>query len=111
MQNNGFIRADARFNHCIKMAKDYIASHEELAGVCPLSLANAFYGLDFSRYEVMRVISNAGDLTIIQKSTDEQNTHYCLQYRGSGRYFDTWEELSDYYTKRFKDNPLQKVSR
>lgn len=92
----------------VDIAKEYIAK----AGInfSPFQLANLFSGLDFERYEILRLIpQSARSIVIIQKCKDPADPHYCLQYRGAGQYFSTWDELRRYYEGRFHDYKLRGV--
>lgn len=64
-------------------------------------------GLDFNRYSVVEIIpQDRCNAVIIMKSNDKTNPHWCLQYRGGGHYFDTAQQLLNYYNKReFKNSP------
>lgn len=64
-------------------------------------------GLDFNRYSVAEIIpQDRYNAVIIMKSNDKTNPHWCLQYRGGGHYFDTVQQLLNYYNKReFKNSP------
>ena len=40
---------------------------------------------------------------IIMYSNDPGDPHWCLQYKGNGHYFDTFQQLMDYFPgRRFK---------
>lgn len=92
----------------VDVAREYIAK----AGIqfSPFQLATLFSGLDFERYEILKLIPRgARSIVIIQKCKDPKNPHYCLQYRGSGRYFSDYKQLRDYYEERFHDKKLRGV--
>jgi hypothetical protein len=38
---------------------------------------------------------------IIMRHRDPDDRHWCIEYLGSGHYFDTWDEMVAYYCKRF----------
>lgn len=70
-------------------------------------LAKIFAGLDFYRYEILRIIPKTDRCAVvIQRCREPENLHYCVQYGGSGKYFSTWPEVVDYYTRRWHDNKL-----
>lgn len=90
----------------VEVARDYIRD----AGIrfSPIQLAGLFSGLDFDRYTIIKLIPQSQrSIVIIQKSKDPDDVHYCLQYKGAGRYFSTWEELRRYYENRFHDYRLR----
>lgn len=92
----------------VNTAREYIAK----AGInfSPFKLASLFSGLDFNRYEILKLIpQNSRSIVIIQKCKDPADPHYCLQYRGAGQYFSTWDELRRYYEGRFHDYKLRGV--
>lgn len=92
----------------VDIAREYIAR----AGInfSPFQLANLFSGLDFERYEILRLIpQSARSIVIIQKCKDPEDPHYCLQYGGSGKYFSNFGQLKNYYEGRFHDNKLRGV--
>ncbi|MCD8119428.1 MAG: hypothetical protein LUE29_08125 [Lachnospiraceae bacterium] len=72
-----------------------------------LRLAKIFTGLDFYRYEILRIIPK-GDrcAVIVQRCVEQDNPHYCVQYGGGGKYFSTWPEVVQYYKRRWHDNKL-----
>ena len=58
-------------------------------------------GLNYDRYEVIRIIpQNRDHAVIVMRCRDEGDHHWCLQYCGSGHYFDTAQQLMDYYRSR-----------
>ena len=60
-------------------------------------------GLNYDRYFVLKIIpQDEDDAVIIMCSKDKENHHWCLEYMGGGKYFDTVIELIDYYKSRFK---------
>lgn len=61
-------------------------------------------GLDLKRYSVVRIIpQDAKHAVIIMFSNDKDDPHWCLQYKGNGHYFDTFQQLMNYfYSRRFK---------
>ena len=64
-------------------------------------------GLDLERYSVVRIIPQDEDnAVIIMYSNDKDDPHWCLEYMGGGHYFDTIDQLTDYYRSRFK-KPLK----
>lgn len=74
----------------------------------PIKLASLLSGLDFDRYEIVKLIPKGQSrIVIIQKSKGPLDAHYCLQYGGAGKYFSTWKDLQDYYESRFHDNKLR----
>jgi hypothetical protein len=59
-------------------------------------------GLDLDRYEVVDIIpKDAKNAVIIMRHLDPDDRHWCIEYLGSGHYFDTWDEMVAYYCKRF----------
>jgi hypothetical protein len=59
-------------------------------------------GLDLDRYEVVDIIpKDAKNAVIIMRHRDPDDRHWCIEYLGSGHYFDTWDEMIAYYCKRF----------
>lgn len=61
-------------------------------------------GLDLNRYSVVRIIpQDAQHAVIIMFSNEKDDPHWCLQYKGNGHYFDTFQQLMDYFhSRRFK---------
>jgi len=61
-------------------------------------------GLNLNRYSVVRIIpQDAKHAVIIMFSNDRNDPHWCLQYKGNGHYFDTAQQLMDYFhSRRFK---------
>lgn len=61
-------------------------------------------GLNLKRYSVVRIIpQGAKHAVIIMFSNDKDDPHWCLQYKGNGHYFDTFQQLMDYFhSRRFK---------
>lgn len=61
-------------------------------------------GLDLKRYSVVRIIpQDAKHAVIIMFSNDKNDPHWCLQYKGNGHYFDTAQQLMNYFhSRRFK---------
>ena len=61
-------------------------------------------GLDLNRYSVVRIIpQDAQHAVIIMFSNDRNDPHWCLQYKGNGHYFDTFQQLMNYFhSRRFK---------
>ena len=61
-------------------------------------------GLDLKRYSVVRIVpQNAEHAVIIMFSNDKDDPHWCLQYKGNGHYFDTFQQLMNYFhSRRFK---------
>jgi hypothetical protein len=61
-------------------------------------------GLNLERYCVVRIVPQDREhAVIIMYSKDPKDPHWCLQYRGNGHYFDTIQQLMDYYhSRRFK---------
>lgn len=61
-------------------------------------------GLDLNRYSVVRIIpQDAKHAVIIMFSNDRNDPHWCLQYKGNGHYFDTFQQLMNYFhSRRFK---------
>lgn len=58
-------------------------------------------GLNYDRYEVIRIIpQNHAHAVIVMRCRDEGDHHWCLQYCGGGHYFDTAQQLMDYYHSR-----------
>lgn len=46
------------------------------------------------------------DAVIIMFSRDKDDPHWCLEYRGNGHYFDTAQQMMDYFhSRRFKHPP------
>lgn len=60
-------------------------------------------GLDYERYEVIKIIPQTMNFTaIVMKSRNTTDTPWCLEYCGTGHYFDTYEELQSFYFEHFK---------
>lgn len=61
-------------------------------------------GLNLERYSVVRIVpQDAKHAVIIMYSKDPGDPHWCLQYKGNGHYFDTAQQLMDYFhSRRFK---------
>ena len=61
-------------------------------------------GLDLKRYSVVRIVPQDKEhAVIIMYSKDPHDPHWCLQYKGNGHYFDTFQQLMEYYpSRRFK---------
>lgn len=58
-------------------------------------------GLNLNRYSVVKILpQNKSHAVIIMRNKDPADDHWCLEYRGSGHYFGTAEELTAYYRKR-----------
>ena len=58
-------------------------------------------GLDLKRYSVVRIIpQDAKHAVIIMFSNDKNDPHWCLQYKGNGHYFDTAQQLMNYFHSR-----------
>ena len=63
-------------------------------------------GLDLKRYSVAQIIPQDKEhAVIIMFSNDESDPHWCLQYKGNGHYFDTFQQLMDYYHRRCFQKP------
>lgn len=64
-------------------------------------------GLNLNRYEVIRIIPQSRDhAVIVMRCRDEGDHHWCLQYKGNGHYFDTAQQLMDYYASRKFKKPF-----
>jgi len=60
-------------------------------------------GLDLNRYSVVRIIpQDKTNAVIVMYSNDPTDPHWCLEYMGGGHYFDTVQQMMDYYDSRFK---------
>ena len=58
-------------------------------------------GLDLKRYSVVKIIpQDETNAVIIMYSTDLDDPHWCLEYMGGGHYFDTAQQLKNYYESR-----------
>ena len=58
-------------------------------------------GLNLKRYSVVRIIpQDAKHAVIIMFSNDKDDPHWCLQYKGNGHYFDTFQQLMNYFHSR-----------
>lgn len=58
--------------------------------------------LDLENFEVIRIIS-LGDLhpvVVMRDKRADSKGHWCIQHRGSGYYFQTLKEVTDYLIKR-----------
>lgn len=58
--------------------------------------------LDLKNYDVIRIIS-LGDLhpvVVMRDKRAESRGHWCIQHRGSGYYFQTLKEVTDYLISR-----------
>ena len=63
-------------------------------------------GLDLKRYSVARIIPQDKEYAvIIMFSNDKDDPHWCLQYKGNGHYFDTFQQLMDYFHSRRLKKP------
>ena len=63
-------------------------------------------GLDLKRYSVVRIVPQDKEhAVIIMFSNDANDPHWCLQYKGNGHYFDTFQQLMDYYHSRHFKKP------
>lgn len=59
-------------------------------------------GLDLAVFQVIRItLSESGNPIVIMRRKEPDNRPWCLEYRGSGHYFETEEQLKHYYNKRF----------
>ena len=64
-------------------------------------------GLNLKRYSVVRIIpQDSKHAVIIMFSNDKNDSHWCLQYKGNGHYFDTAQQLIDYYASRKFKKPF-----
>ena len=64
-------------------------------------------GLDFKRYEVIKIIPHTSNhAAIIMRSKDPSDVHWCIEYHCCGHYFSTVEEMKNYYEARF-NKPLE----
>lgn len=67
-------------------------------------------GLDLKRYSVVKIIpQDDTNAVIIMFSNDPNDPHWCLEYMGGGHYFDTAQQLLDYYYSRFS-KPVGKIT-
>ena len=67
-------------------------------------------GLDLKRYSVVRIIpQDAKHAVIIMFSNDKDDPHWCLQYKGNGHYFDTFQQLMNYFHSRRFKKPLDLI--
>lgn len=58
-------------------------------------------GLDLKRYSVVKIIpQDDTNAVIIMFSNDPNDPHWCLEYMGGGHYFDTAQQLIDYFESR-----------
>ena len=58
-------------------------------------------GLDLKRYSVVKIIpQDDTNAVIIMFSNDPNDPHWCLEYMGGGHYFDTAQQLMDYFHSR-----------
>jgi len=58
-------------------------------------------GLDLEKYDVIRFLpQNAREAVILMKAKFDTPRPYCVEYRGSGHYFTTFEELTAYCEQR-----------
>ena len=58
-------------------------------------------GLDLKRYAVVKIVpQDETNAVIIMRSNDPKDPHWCLEYMGGGHYFDTAQQLMDYYESR-----------
>lgn len=67
-------------------------------------------GLDLKRYEPVRVIvwdKQKKDYALFMYSKEEgtEDPHWCIEYRGGGKYFKCFNDLHRYFRKRFKKKP------
>lgn len=61
-------------------------------------------GLDLIRYEPVEIIpqhKNVKNAVIIMRCRDDHDHHWCVEYKGNGCYFTTFEEMAEYYYSRF----------
>ena len=58
--------------------------------------------LDLENFEVIRIISQEDIYPVIvtRDKRPDSKAHWCIQYRGSGYYFQTLKEVTDYCIKR-----------
>ena len=71
-------------------------------------------GLDLERYEPIRAIvfdEKHRDVVILMYGKGDKRSpqHWCLEYRGGGKYFRDFDSLSRYYRKRFKKKPRRVI--
>ena len=68
-------------------------------------------GLNLQRYSVVKIIpQDDTNAVIIMFSNDPNDPHWCLEYMGGGHYFDTAQQLMDYFHSRhFKKAPTDLV--
>ena len=67
-------------------------------------------GLNLNRYSVVRIIpQDAKHAVIIMFSNDRNDPHWCLQYKGNGHYFDTAQQLMDYFHSRRIKKPQELI--
>lgn len=69
-------------------------------------------GLDLERYEPIRAIvwdkkKREVVLFMYSKEDAEGDPHWCLEYKGSGKYFRHFDDLHRYFRKRFKKKPRE----
>jgi len=58
-------------------------------------------GLDLKWYSVVQIVPQDEEhAVVIMYSNDPGDPHWCLQYKGNSRYFDTAQQLMDYYCSR-----------
>ena len=64
-------------------------------------------GLNLERYAVVKIIPQDKEhAVILMFSKDKDDPHWCLEYRGNGHYFDTAQQMMDYFqSRRFKHPP------
>ena len=63
-------------------------------------------GLNLKRYSIVRIIpQDTQHAVIIMFSNDRNDPHCCLQYKGNGHYFDTFQQLMDYFHSRLFKKP------
>lgn len=58
--------------------------------------------LDLENFEVIRIISLAGlhPVVVMRDKRADAKAHWCIQHRGSGYYFRTLKEVTNYCVKR-----------
>ena len=57
-------------------------------------------GLDLKRYAVVKIVPQDETNAVIIMRSKDPDRHWCLEYMGGGHYFDTAQQLMDYYESR-----------
>ena len=59
-------------------------------------------GLDLNNFEVIDLILKKYPVVFMKDKRPESKLKWCIQYKGSGHYFETYNELLDYYNQNLR---------